>query len=320
MKKTLYVALVATLLSLWSCKKESEVISPVSKPKEDVSAVEGRLVFKDRTSFENYSTSLGKVEKGISVEQSLQKMEAKLGFFSMRAADHDVIVKLPNARTMQKAGIEDDYLASMLSPEGIVQIGEWIFKLDIPNEKVYALNEKDQNLIGELKKDTPAHDKIQIFSTDDDVLDLLKSGEKGSPAGRVALFCRESGADRHKDDAIIEYGDGYQLDCKIVYQKAGIYFSLQGKVKNQARLIGGVLLDCFEGHTMAIEHYVKWKPKCRSEEEPGAAIKFSDGNECVLNHRPYESTRGLNKYIYQAVFINYPAGVRTRLFQIIDGY
>ncbi|WP_299761903.1 hypothetical protein [uncultured Pontibacter sp.] len=74
---------------------------------------------------------------------------------------------------------EDDFFASMVSPQGIIQIGEWVFKIDLRREKVYALPASETSLVANLKQAQPSHDKIRVFSTSDDVLDMIENGMYG---------------------------------------------------------------------------------------------------------------------------------------------
>lgn len=317
-----FLATVAANLFLFSCKREADVVTPKPEAvKTEVSVVGDRLAFKDRHAFEQYSTSLGDVPKGASFTKHLRQMEAKLNFFSMRAAQQDAVVKLPNGRVMTQAGIEDDYLASMLSPEGILQIGEWIFKLDLPNKKVYALHEKDQDLLDELKKAAPSHDKIRLFSTDDEVLLMLEDGQIGkSSAGRVSILCfRESGAGEQHAYTTDYYREDLRLDCKLVYQKAGVYFSIQAKCQYQNRFAGiwysqvGSLGGSWGG---------EYKVKCGSWSYPSGSGTNGgiDEDGSSWNKRIYESASALNRYKIDAQFINYTEHLYTQVIHIEDNY
>ncbi len=67
---------LASLIFLFSCSEENE-LSPVEPVQEmqDVSVKNGRLVFKDRTTFESYSTALGEAPEKTSVDTYLNATE-----------------------------------------------------------------------------------------------------------------------------------------------------------------------------------------------------------------------------------------------------
>lgn len=324
MRKSLSLATLAVAMFFTGCQKDADQASPVAPPKSDVSVVDNWLAFKDRSSFETYSTSLSAVPKEMTADQFLQNKESKLNFVSMRFADKNSLVKVPNARTtMKENGIEDDYLASMLSPEGILQIGAWICKLDIPNQKVYALHEKDKSLLSELKKDFPSHDKIKVFSTDDEVLPMLEEGEASKSSARVSILCfKESGAKEDKDDTDPDYyntDNTIRLDKKLVYQKAGVYFSIQAKCQYQKLVAGiwwstqGWLGGSWNG---------EYKVKCKGYSYPqGSGTNGGAGDDkSSWSQRLYESSNALNRYKVDVTFVNNTEGLYSRVYHIEYGY
>lgn len=283
---------------------------PPSEEKQEnkeVAVKNGRLVFKNRAAFEHYSTSLGKIPKDMTADAYLDAVEKKLGFLSMRR-EWTPLNTIPNGRTKSEAAcIEDEYLASLLSPESIVQIDNYIFKIDACNKKVYALKAADEVYIAELKKETPSHPKITVFSTDDEVLNLIEAGESGNPTARTALCLRESGADGDKADVMDEYAAGpyvYRADIKHVYQKAGIYFSLLSEMKYMRRdAQGGIFWGGFSTH-ITLRAEFKYRRKCGSTE----VFSPSPYEETVvigdkLNRRIWESSDALHKYWLKSTYI-----------------
>jgi hypothetical protein len=148
------------------------------------------------------------------------------------------------------------------------------------------------------------------------VLDLLDAGVRGTvnPSAKVlGLFCSESGADSKKAASFISINAYYRQDNKVVYQKAGIYFSLQAKIKVQEKSLTGIWVAAPNTY-LHLDAYVKFKPKCKSEEEKWHS-RNTTSNE--LNYRPYENTRGLNKYIYEVQFYG---GGWSPAYEIRAGY
>ena len=186
----------------------------------------------------------------------------------------------------------------MLSPEGIIQIGKWIFKIDAENEKVYALHEQNRKLLAELKKDTPAaSDKIRVFSTNDEVLSILE--DEGA---RKDILCfREDGAPSHTMPWISQWTNGAGQECQmfsqVYYQKLGVYFSLAAKAETQYQALLGLWWPYRSG--IGEVHVARWKVKCGDYGENIGSNSISDNS---LTVRVYESSRALNKYQFQISF------------------
>jgi len=321
MKKIIYVIIFAIVISFmnWSCRNQ-ENVSPANKVlvetlKTDVGVVNGTLAFKTVDTYENYLKKLNSAPETISESEFLSKLESELGFQSKRNSLVNP-TPLASGRTLSDEGIYDEHLASILNKDNMVWIDKWIFKLDLVNKKCYVLEAKDQELLEELKKNTPNHSKIQVFSTDDDVLDILQG--VSSPSGRVQLFCREGGQGEQKDDAFVPFGSGgtYRLDCKVVYQKAAIYFSLQAKVKVQYN--DGLIWWAYPDYPY-LTGFNQHKPKCRDDSGVQNFYIGSAQANNELNRRPYESSRALAKFHYRVEF-GIAQTMRTRAFVIKAGY
>ena len=91
-----------------------------------------------------------------------------------------------------------------------------------------------------------------------------------------------------------------RLSCKVVYQKAGIYFSLQAKVQSQNRFAG---IWYAQKDALSLEYIADWDPKCK-DAQYARGVVYNNGAGNELNYRPYESTRGLHHYSYAALFGN----------------
>lgn len=213
----------------------------------------------------------------------------------------------------------NEFLSSLLNSDGLIVIGDYYFKVNLNSEKVFVLPIKDEDQLQDLRQENINSEDILVFSTDDDVLPLLSEGSKGTINGRSQLFCRESNADGDKDESFAyePFYDDYRQDNKIVYQSVGIYFSLQAKTKMQYKSLVGLWVDAGITNGQELRYYVKYEPKCRNVTE-NTGIKVDDGPSNELNHRAYESTRGLHKYRYEAQF--YGQGYWSRKYIIFDGF
>ncbi|TAE34545.1 MAG: hypothetical protein EAZ91_00340 [Cytophagales bacterium] len=298
----------------------------------DVQREDDYLRFKDRRVFEQYSTSLGNVPKGMELDKFLSSAEEKYDFKSLRAANATSKTE-SGARVAGKPNscIEDDYLASMLNPDGIVQIDQWIFRLDVCAGKVFVLAEKDKAMMAELKKKMPTHKAIRVFSTDDEVLDLLSTTK---PGAKVAICFNDRRADGATDQTfqrhvissptINTYSVEYFADAKVVYQKAGIYFSLLAELKYMRRLQDDSNWFWNQEFTsMNLLTTYRYKRRCGDESGDSEFTFVASDNK--INKRVYESSNGLARYSLSGDFTyvaNHTSPPQSTTFRLAinDGY
>ena len=155
------------------------------------------------------------------------------------------------------------------------------------------------------------------FSTNDEVITLLEEGSTGTMTnGRAqGLFCREKNAGPGEDNDNYPYGDGYRLKCKLKYIRAGVYFKLRAKVTNQVKNLG---IWMGQQGQLRIEYFADYKPKCRDWVTKTGDVYEVWGNE--VKRIPYEATRALHKYTYNARFSNeWSNAIETRVHSIKYG-
>jgi len=117
-----------------------------------------------------------------------------------------------------------------LNPDGVIEIGQYLMKIDGINGTCYVISDVYINEYYDLVTGNMANSHIQRFLNEEDVLEILQIPDPN-------LRCRENGDPHKKWDrdyylsACSYCVDVYILDCKIVYQKLGIYFSLIAKAK-----------------------------------------------------------------------------------------
>lgn len=268
-------------ITLFSCQNKKDKFLPEpNNERDDI------LSFEDRDAFENAIKSHKYKSKRISDTNS---------------PDHD------------------DFF-SLLSPQGLIQIGDKIFRVDTLNKRVLVLDASHENELQSLINGDTTNPDIMIFSTHDEVLTLLEDGYTKSPTiasnARLRLFCKARFAEREKDEQMVYYGnDSYRLDNKLVYQTVGIYFSLQAKSKSEIKGIIG-----WNDHpiSMRIQYEASWTPRCQSS---GNAVQnyigATAGNN-IFTNRVYESSRALSNYSYRIRYTNQFANFTTRDYFIAD--
>jgi hypothetical protein len=282
--------------------------------KADDKAIENFVAYvKSNTSYKPLTMSTTLKEKWTSKKNS--DGNSRLVYGSNSSVNDDIADLL-----------SDNFLATMINSDGLVTIGNYIFNIDLVNEKCYAIHTSlltgangsaNYNLIYTANVSS---NYVFSFTTDDDVLDRLE--EWSYPVSKTnivlntsRLFCREGGARGEKAIGGIEYFKSGHAKCKAVYQKAGIYFALFGKIK---------VTDYFDIVTPATKfrsrYEWRFKPKCWNERIQPYTVTNYDNNDKIY---AWQSTRALNKYEFSIQWdIDYHGieQATTRVYYIEDGY
>jgi hypothetical protein len=130
--------------------------------------------------------------------------------------------------------IEDEYFASIVNADLAVQIGEHIFRVNPPAEKVYVLPAANASQYQDLVSENIANKSIRVFSTGDSVLEVLKSP---TPS---AVFCNQSGiGGKH---ATLMFSGGGKM-AAANFNRYGIYFSLSAIIVPVSSLPLNYLFD-----------------------------------------------------------------------------
>lgn len=229
------------------------------------------------------------------------------------------------SRTLTQAEEEvaetNEFLGTLLNEDGLIAIGDRLFRVDLSEELVYA-GHKDSVTVEEFKLGMASASKnkaLLAFSTDDDVLDLLNAGVRGTVSSNArtigtggsattfGLFCSEDGAPERKPKQDEEYmiydGYRYRVDAKHAYQKAGIYFSLMSELKHMRKAVSaGELVTWSQYNTdISLTYTFKYKPKCRTIVD--YSTRVAGGWDNKVNVRPYESSRGLHAYYIHSDYV-----------------
>jgi hypothetical protein len=147
---------------------------------------------------------------------SLTKQTETLGFESYYSKCKEV------GFDKNKDIIQDDYLASILNEDCIVQIGEYLYRVNVASESVYVMSSQFIEQYEDLVNEDITNKNIMKFSTDEDVIDLVETGLDG---------CKDCGGCA-ADEFLTDYVDitiAYHTVTahgKVEYYKAGIYFGL----------------------------------------------------------------------------------------------
>lgn len=212
----------------------------------------------------------------------------------------------------------DGFLGQLLNEDHIVAIANFLVKVDIENERTLAIDKNATDAYATLVNNDLKAPGLYIFSTEEDVIEVFEGVERGelNPInyrdwldGAMARKC--PGAARHDRKFIEQWSeikrescegspaDIFGQDDKTVYQKAGIYFSLQSKIKSRWRCYYGNWAGPLYEADLKLKGYCKFKKRCGAEQ-----VRTRDdrhrGKE--LNWRPYEGSRSLSHYWFDVDF------------------
>lgn len=232
MKKLIYGSLFLTLVGMVivGCKK-SEIESTNLKTSQ---ASTKTLVFDE----EYHVASNGKLlvfESSDTYHSTISNLDSthtanflkKIGNMDYTQAKEAI-----NQKNEQNI-IGDDYLASILNEDWIVQIGDYLYRVNKPNEKVFALPAKHIDQYDQLVDENLKNANILVYSTNDDVIELVENGLTGQEKG---IFCKESGiGGKESISNKVPIGNtGFEFWCYNDYNRYGIYFSLAVWVRSSA--------------------------------------------------------------------------------------
>lgn len=272
------------LLSFWlvtSCSKEEVtetnqnlVSSPTIKIDDD------RIIFDTYKDYENhineYQTS-EEPQKFIANFKSIYKL-------SQSQAENSLPEEL-----------QDEFLMSILNDNDVVQIGEYLYKVNLISEKVFVLKTDLITDYNDLVSENVSNSNIVEYNTGEDVIDLVEgladntSRSCGGIGGGMYLFPETPLGNVNGVD--VTMGGG------VKFFRAGIYFSLSGTVLYRPK---SPLLDNNVQVALHMKSPGCWykKKPCRNSDvtvrNPGYIIKWGVGND--KQYRLYSGMRNLNGY------------------------
>jgi hypothetical protein len=303
---------------------------------DQVAVVNDHLKFNDLSYYEKVVE-----DQDLNLKEQLnEQISGTQNFISLRRFYED---KNARQQYLSKSGrqyakenpVEDDFLASILNPDGVVQIGEWIFKVNLEKEVVLALNQKHAALYQDLVEENIDREQIYVYNTHDDVLTLIKEGIYGTVNKNAKMdwwWCDNYAVRKkdHYDDDVYTttYNPSsgttktriYRAHAKHVYQKAGIYFSLVTKLKYMKFDEGQLFWD--QSYTnIFLQYSYSWKKRCGSSSDSGSAY-VGVSNERKLVRRHYSSVNALTSYslysYYEYESIPHNGNERTILLRSLN--
>lgn len=198
-------------------------------------------------------------------------------------------------------------LSEIINTDKVVVIGNWIVKVDLANDRALVLNVNNAAQVRDLYNDNLANPSVLQFSLDDDGVEMLKGLDNGVPYSTLKLWCSDRYARGREDHKFFYNGNRHRLEAKVVYQRAFIIFSLEGKGKTQKRFLG-IWWHDGKGNAFMKNIDLNFQTRCRDKGfayygdpcQYGCLPGYQSGSTC--SYRPYIGTRALKTYLYAIDF------------------
>lgn len=246
---------------------------------------ENLIKFKSTLDYEDFITSLGNGDEELTILKQVNK--------------NSLHCNLKSTDSKSNEDLYDEVLLSMLSADKLFQIDEWIIKIEMENEIVSVLNEKNASLVRYLINNIE-HDSIYYFSTSDDVLELLENNamEETCLKSTSGIFkiCREGYAGAQQQTSAI----GWRT-CEVRYYRAGVYNSLwAGMYDHQPAYLPS------EDYYCQMDLFYKFDDRCGksySNNGTNETVSFTyPRNPKDYKKRVYESSHQHEKYDLNTTF------------------
>jgi hypothetical protein len=215
-RKTIAPSSSILMLLCMAFLASAQQFTPADDPlqKVSVSVKNNRLVFATRADYER-AVNESKPEVRGRVFERLKQLNGFTSLATTQRAAERSIARTPNASAL----ITDEDFKSILNPDLVVQIGDYILKVNPSTQKVYALSAAHEAEYADLVAERMSNANIRQFSTNDDVLELLQSGQSSQRCGELGLEKEKVSTDE------IELGK-YSMKGTVAYASYGFYFSL----------------------------------------------------------------------------------------------
>jgi hypothetical protein len=218
MKKLMYGALflAAVGIGVVGCRKESlqkQMVQDVNSSSEFNITSDGRMLI-----FE----SIDDYKKVVNDPSDESKAKFLNEVANLKHTTYAELLSLKKSESNDLLG--DDDLAQILNEDWIVQIGDYLYRVNKPTESVYVLPASNVDQYEDLVNENKSNKNIRKFSTEDDVIELAENGAEG----QKGLFCGEGGVGSRS--ATINHGSAPNTNSGVTstlrHSKFGIYFTI----------------------------------------------------------------------------------------------
>lgn len=310
MKHVKISVVVLLLMVLVSCHKTENIADESSVfLKSDTRSMaqldsHGFLVFDSREAFDDYLTEI----KDLSIDQ-VEEMNLSIGFHSSKDRMENGIREFKNLNS----GVTDEMLLSLVDANGLIQVGDNIFKVETDlgycwtMNRIYLKSDYDKLIRDEFNPETMNRFSVSIEEElDIDIYEYLEKGIVGVDQWNK-LHARGIFGDDHKPPPVDECsvaGICNRGDAKACYQNALVYKSLYTELKTYKKGSGSSTWTplstdiCKWNNTLGNTNWT-FTPRKLSQQS-GSSNTCNNGYH--HDHRPYNGTRRLTQYAINGNF------------------
>ncbi len=244
----------------------------------NVEVKEGILVFPD---LENYELA---IEYLSSLDNRFFPFwEDKISFISMRKGFNEV--------ELAANGFDDEIFASLMNPEGVIQIGEHVFKVNMIEERVDVINANSYTKSTGITNNR----NIRSFKTSENVIAILYGNED-------TFIEKSSCSSNNTGWEYVNTTDG-SVQYRVRYYKAGIYFTLRARMEKESGSGGYV--------DMYMRTYSDWTFARRNSSNCITFSGHTGGGSKSYSMRAWSSWYSLDAYAYYVDFTINDSGSNT---------
>jgi hypothetical protein len=311
-----YLLLLLVIASA-ACKKQPDTNATNSAAKNPLYSIQqGRVAFTSAAAYTQFLEEATPQQKAALAEE-LQHQPGYTPLSKSANAKQIMLRGAKDSRLVLSGNVELDeevadilanpVLANMINSDGIVQIGNYAYNIDIATEKCYALHTSwlsganSAYYYSLLYNGNANNLYVFEFTTEDEVLHIL--ADNGSPTVKATNTstladqrCSGAHAKRRiarRTEQFPNYNPPDFVKCKAVYQSLGVYFALFGKIEYD---------DGLSGHKwQSLQSYYEWqfKPRCSEERVQPNVKDIIPGDGDKYKKYAWENSRGLAKYKIQ---------------------
>lgn len=316
MKQLIYGGIIGllALLSVTACEKEHQTIS--TSTQDNVTTDGKMLIFQ---SVEHYENTVSDLDE--------EKQQAFLNKIADLKYDNYFSTPRPAPSSNQSTVLEmDNFLGQLLNKDGVVQIGNHIYKVDLERDQVFVLGAEHKATAdyNDLLKGNTENKNVQAYSAGDDVLALVNgsAAEKCGGIGGGTYPCYNNA---YEGQIAVTLGDGsvWRLNPGVKFFRAGIFFRLSSlydiwAYPNSQATSGGQKVNNISG-LFTVEIFCRF-PQGWYKKRPcdGSSIGTQSGGfyysstQASYQQTFYSGSRNLNGYyFYVQGRVKYPNGSVT---------
>ena len=196
---------------------------------------------------------------------------------------------LTSRRSAIEPAFNDEYFESMLNSDQVVQIGEHLFRVNPKTKKVFVLPASKINEYKDLVAENVSNKSISVYSTDEDVLDLVTGN--ASNQKMFGLICSEGGVGADAAKTNFKIGNTNH-ETLAAFNKYGIYYSLFAEVypstgSNQ------FLFEFTNGFG-----YIHWHARCGLTADYGTTSAGYNMGNSKQRYQSYQGSKNLANFFF----------------------